>query len=42
MEILKEISKTKLVIMVTHNIELAKKYSSRIINILKYFKARVF
>ena len=34
MEILKEISKTKLVIMVTHNIELAKKYSSRIINIL--------
>lgn len=34
MEILKEISKTKLVIMVTHNVELAKKYSSRIINIL--------
>ncbi len=34
MEILKEISKTKLVIMVTHNDELAKKYSSRIIRIL--------
>lgn len=34
MDILKEISKTKLVIMVTHNVELAKKYSSRIISIL--------
>lgn len=34
MEILKEISKTKLVIMVTHNPELAEKYSSRIIKIL--------
>ncbi len=33
MEILKKISQTKLVIMVTHNPELAKKYSSRIINI---------
>ena len=33
MEILKEISKTKLVIMVTHNPDLAKQYSSRIINI---------
>ena len=33
MKILKEISKSKLVIMVTHNPELAKKYSSRIINI---------
>ena len=33
MKILKEISKTKLVIMVTHNPDLAKKYSSRIINI---------
>ena len=33
MEILKQISKTKLVIMVTHNPELAEKYSSRIINI---------
>ncbi len=31
MEILKEISKTKLVIMVTHNDELAKQYSDRII-----------
>lgn len=34
MEILKEISKNKLVIMVTHNIDLAKKYSSKIVNIL--------
>lgn len=34
MQILKEISKTKLVVMVTHNVELAKKYSSRIIRIL--------
>ncbi len=34
MEILKEISKTKLVIMVTHNPELAEKYSTRIIRLL--------
>lgn len=34
MEILKEISQTKLVVMVTHNPELAEKYSSRIINIV--------
>ena len=34
MEILKEISKTKLVIMVTHNPELAEKYSTRIVKIL--------
>ncbi len=34
MEILKEISKTRLVIMVTHNAELADKYSSRIIRLL--------
>lgn len=34
MEILKEISKNRLVIMVTHNPELAQKYSSRIINML--------
>ena len=34
MDILKEISKEKLVIMVTHNAELAKEYSSRIINML--------
>lgn len=34
MELLKEISKERLVIMVTHNPELAKKYSTRIINIL--------
>ncbi len=33
MNILKEISKTKLVIMVTHNVELANKYSDRIIKI---------
>ena len=33
MKILKEISKDKLVIMVTHNPELANKYSNRIINI---------
>lgn len=33
MDLLKKISKDKLVIMVTHNPELAKKYSSRIINI---------
>ncbi len=34
MEILKNISKDKLVIMVTHNPDLAQKYSSRIIKIL--------
>ena len=34
MEILKEISKERLVIMVTHNPDLAKKYSTRIINLL--------
>lgn len=34
MDILKEISKTKLVIMVTHNPELAEKYSTRIVKIL--------
>ena len=34
MEILKKISKNKLIIMVTHNPELAQKYSSRIIKIL--------
>lgn len=34
MDILKEISKTRLVIMVTHNPELAEKYSSRIIKML--------
>ena len=34
MDILKEISKDKLIIMVTHNPELAEKYSSRIIKIL--------
>ncbi len=34
MEILKKISKNKLIIMVTHNSELAEKYSSRIIKIL--------
>lgn len=34
MEILREISKTKLVVMVTHNSDLAKKYSNRIINML--------
>ncbi len=34
MEILKNISKDKLIIMVTHNPELAEKYSSRIINML--------
>ncbi|NMA50408.1 MAG: ATP-binding cassette domain-containing protein [Mollicutes bacterium] len=33
MKILKEISKEKLVIMVTHNSELAEEYSSRIINL---------
>ena len=33
MELLKEIAKDKLVIMVTHNPELAEKYSTRIINI---------
>lgn len=33
MQILKDISKEKLVIMVTHNPDLAKEYSSRIINI---------
>ena len=34
MEILKEISKDKLIVMVTHNAEIAEKYSSRIIKIL--------
>ena len=34
MDILKEISKNKLVIMVTHNPDLAEKYSTRIINML--------
>ena len=34
MEILKEISKDKLIIMVTHNPELAEKYSTRIVRIL--------
>ena len=34
MELIKEISKEKLVIMVTHNPELAEKYSSRIIKLL--------
>ena len=34
MELIKEISKDKLVIMVTHNPELAHKYSSRIIRLL--------
>ena len=33
MELLKEISKTKLVIMVTHNPDLAEKYSTRIIKL---------
>lgn len=33
MKILKNVSKNKLVIMVTHNPELAKKYSTRIINL---------
>ena len=34
MEILKKISKDKLIIMVTHNPELAEKYSSRVIKVL--------
>ena len=34
MEILKEISKDRLIIMVTHNPDLAEKYSSRIIRVL--------
>ncbi len=34
MDILKEISKERLVIMVTHNPDLAEKYSTRIINLL--------
>ena len=34
MDILKEISKDKLIIMVTHNPELAEKYSTRIIRVL--------
>lgn len=34
MEILKKISKDKLIIMVTHNPELAEKYSSRVIRVL--------
>jgi excinuclease UvrABC helicase subunit UvrB len=34
MEILKSISKNKLIVMVTHNPELAEEYSSRIIRVL--------
>ena len=34
MDLIKEISKSKLVIMVTHNPELAEKYSSRIVRLL--------
>lgn len=34
MDIIKEISKTKLVIMVTHNENIAKKYSDRVIRML--------
>ncbi len=34
MEILKEISKDRLIIMVTHNPELANQYSTRIIRLL--------
>ena len=34
MEILKEVSKEKLIIMVTHNPEIAKKYSNRVITLL--------
>ena len=34
MDLIKEISKDKLVIMVTHNPDLAFKYSNRIINFL--------
>lgn len=34
MELLKEISKDRLIIMVTHNPELAKKYSTRIVKLL--------
>ena len=34
MELLKEVSRDRLVIMVTHNPELAEKYSTRIINLL--------
>ena len=34
MELLKEISKDRLIIMVTHNRELAEKYSSRIVSLL--------
>ena len=34
MDILKKISKDKLIIMVTHNPELAEKYSSRVVKIL--------
>lgn len=33
MELIKEISKEKLVIMVTHNPDLAKKYATRIIEV---------
>ena len=33
MNLLTEISKDKLIIMVTHNGELAKKYASRIVNL---------
>ena len=34
MDLLKEISKNKLIIMVTHNAELAEKYSTRVVKIL--------
>ena len=36
MELIKEIAKEKLVIMVTHNPELAKDYATRIVNCLLY------
>ena len=34
MDLLKEIAKDKLVIMVTHNSDLAEKYSTRIVKLL--------
>ena len=37
MDILSKISKDKLIIMVTHNPDLAQKYSTRIVKIFKSF-----
>ena len=42
MALLKEIAKDKLVIMVTHNPELAEEYSTRIVRLFKYWKEHLY